>query len=399
MPTIDNTGTICSFMWSGLEIDAKGEFRPCCVFEGILTDSTGQNFNIRKNSLDEVLNCRDLKELRSQMLSGKRPTACANCWSQQDAGIVNTHRHSSNQMNTLDSSRLSTDAESLQSVGIALGNTCNLKCRICGPWASSSWASDEIKRIGKTNSSWEHQLLKQGAWPRKSPEFWDNIAHHFKQVKNINIYGGEPFMAPENQKLLETLAAFDHHKNICISYNTNGTVFPENYIDIFKKFKKIILKFSIDDINDRFDYQRKNANWHQVVDNVNRFREISNVTCSINCTVSVFNALYLDEIFKYFNNVWPDMHCEISVLRLIECHSILYSPIDFKNAVKARLESANFSSRDTSKFKNLTDLMFAHQSNNQHWKDLKENIRAIDSFRNENIRNSHPELAELLDNL
>ena len=392
MTTIDHTGTICARAWSGIDIDARGTVRPCCEFGEVLVDAHGQEFNVSKNTLHEILHSDHIKQLRSQMLAGERPKACSKCWQEQDAGGSNTLRHVSNQKISLDSSRLSANAEPIQAIGIALGNVCNLKCRICGPWASSSWASDEIKRLGKSNSVWEQQLLKQGAWPSKSDNFWNELKTHTDQLTTISLYGGEPFMSPEHLYILDILS----NNNVSVTYHTNGTVFPEKYIDIFKKFKKVNVYFSIDDVGSRFEYQRKNAKWHQVVENINRFREIPNVHCAIHCTVSVFNALYLREIFDHFDQLWPNIDCNINILQVIEYHSILYAPVEFKQAVSDRLQISQLNKNVSTKCKHLISLMSDSPSNHQLWKDLKENIITIDTFRNENIQHSHAELAAFL---
>ena len=389
MTKFDFTGTMCARAWVGLEIDARGTVRPCCDFGEVLVDDQGQEFNVSKNTLHEILNSNHAKQLRSEMLAGEKPTACAKCWREQAAGSSTTFRHVSNQKISLDSSRLTTNAEPIQLIGIALGNVCNLKCRICGPWASSSWAADEIKRIGKSGSVWEQQLLKQGAWPSKSDNFWNELKAFTYKLKDITLYGGEPFMSPEHLTILEALANSD----VSVTYNTNGTVSPEKYIDIFKKFKKVNVYFSIDDVVSRFEYQRKNAKWHQVVENINQFRKIPNVHCAIHCTVSVFNALYLREIFKHFDQVWPGIDYQINVLQVVEYHSILHAPAAFKQAVKDRLQISQLDKKIATQCEHLVSLMFDHPSNHQLWKDLKENIVTIDRFRKENIQDSHPELA------
>lgn len=389
MSTIDHTGTLCAQAWGGLDIDSRGTVRPCCEFGEILVDDQGQEFNVSKNTLHEILNSHHIKQLRSQMLAGERPKSCASCWREQDAGNLNTLRHVSNQKISLDSTSLSTDAESIQSMGIALGNVCNLKCRICGPWASSSWAADEIKRIGKSSSVWEQQLLKQGAWPSKSDNFWNELITFAHNLKEVNLYGGEPFMSPGHLTILDALSNSD----VSVTYNTNGTVSPEKYIEIFKKIKKVNVYFSIDDVVSRFEYQRKNAKWHQVVENINQFRKIPNIHCAIHCTVSVFNALYLCEIFKHFDQVWPGIDYQINVLQVVEYHSILHAPAAFKQAVKDRLQISELNKKNATQCEHLLSLMFNHPSNHQLWKDLKENIVTIDTFRKENIQDSHPELA------
>ena len=52
------------------------------------------------------------------------------------------------------------DAKPLVFIDFKLGNICNLKCRICGSWSSSTYATEEVKFKGK--NSFHYQMLKDG---------------------------------------------------------------------------------------------------------------------------------------------------------------------------------------------------------------------------------------------
>lgn len=395
MPTIDKTGTMCAFAWSGIEIDAKGAVRPCCEYEGLLRDDCGREINVAESSLAEITNCRDLRDLREKMLAGDRPIQCQKCWIEQDNGKETTLRNFANSKIDLDSDNLTLDPGPLQHIGIALGNICNLRCRICGPWASSVWASDEIRRLGKERSQQEQIWLRQGAWPGKVKEFWNEFSHS-TDVKILSFYGGEPFMSPDHLDILENFCATGSNARIDIKYSTNATVFPEKYISVLEKFKNINIAFSLDDIGKRFEYQRKNAIWNETIGIINRFLEIKHIRYSIICTVSVFNVLYLNEIIDEFTSRWPMVPIRFNVLRLSEFNSILYAPVEFKNAVKDHVSGRKYPEYVQPQIDQLVSLLYEHDSSSAHWNDLRREISKFDQFRNERLRDSHPELADFL---
>ena len=57
-------------------------------------------------------------------------------------------------------------------------------------------------------------------------------------------------------------------KNQELSFNTNGTIFKEEYIDILNEFKRVVISFSIDAIEDRFNYIRHHGDWEKVKSNI-----------------------------------------------------------------------------------------------------------------------------------
>ena len=61
--------------------------------------------------------------------------------------------------------------------------------------------------------------------------------------------------------------------------------------DLWSKFKLVKLDFSIDDIGERFNYQRTNADWKTVEENMFWYRETSpvNMMFGINRTISKLN--------------------------------------------------------------------------------------------------------------
>lgn len=76
---------------------------------------------------------------------------------------------------------------------------------------------------------------------------------------------------------------------------------------LLKKFKKVYLNFSIDDIGKRFEYQRKGANWNEVVENMKKYiahggyHGYNKIECKICCTVTNMNIFYFPEYFSFMN--------------------------------------------------------------------------------------------------
>ena len=77
--------------------------------------------------------------------------------------------------------------------------------------------------------------------------------------------------------------------------------------DLWSKFKLVKLDFSIDDIGERFNYQRTNADWKTVEENMCWYRETSpvNMMFGINRTISKLNKDHTQELDDWFKDNFP----------------------------------------------------------------------------------------------
>jgi hypothetical protein len=59
--------------------------------------------------------------------------------------------------------------QTLMFLDLKLGNICNLKCRICGSWSSSQFATEEINQLPREEQkqSFPYQMLKPEHGPEK----------------------------------------------------------------------------------------------------------------------------------------------------------------------------------------------------------------------------------------
>jgi MoaA/NifB/PqqE/SkfB family radical SAM enzyme len=292
------------------------------------------------------------------------------------------------------------DAKPLMFLDLKLGNICNLKCRICGSWSSSTFAAEELANLApgedrKTNH--HYTMLRQGAWPRENPRFWQEIKQVSDQIEYIEFTGGEPFMIQEHFDLLQGLIDRDLAGAIEIHYNTNGTQYPESAMDIWRHFRHVEIAFSIDDVGSRFEYQRTGAEWAEVQANIARFKSLkaqhSNISLQVCSTVNVFNVLYLPELAAWnaaqgFDYVYWNMMHEAYYF------SIATLPEAAKSAITAQLRTSGSASDAAQEFARIIDFM-----NNGVSLDgqlLRMKIADLDRKRGQDLRLVEPEFAELI---
>jgi MoaA/NifB/PqqE/SkfB family radical SAM enzyme len=393
----------CVLPWVSLETSPIGTVRPCCLADDEIVDNNGEKFNLATANFLDIQNSRHMQTLRQQFLDGQQPQTCRKCFREERSGRTSKRMHTLNRLKHIleDHIDWTTDAKPLLFLDLKLGNICNLKCRICGSWSSSTSATEELQwiRAGEDKKENPHyQMLKQGAWPRENPQFWSEIDQVIDQIRYIEFTGGEPFMIREHFAMLQGIVDKGIAHQVEIHYNTNGTQWPEGAEEIWQHFKCVEIAFSIDDVGARFEYQRSNAVWTEVVENIEKFKQLrqrhNNIRLQACITVNVFNVYYLEQVanwaeqqgfdFIYWNMMHEAYYFSISTL-----------PEPAKQGITARLESAQVSPTVREEFDRIVEFM--NNGASLDGKLLKIRTADFDYKRNQNLVAVEPEYAALID--
>ena len=371
--------------------------RPCCLAEHEITDINNKKYSLLTTNLDEIHNSEYMQKLRQEFLDGQKPDTCRKCWNEERSGRTSKRMHTLNRLeHIVTDTDWTSDAKPLVFIDFKLGNICNLKCRICGSWSSSSYAIEEVKFQGK--DSFHYQMLKDGAWPRRNQQFWTEIDKLMHQVKYLEFTGGEPFMIQEHFQLLQRMVDKDIAHNVEIHYNTNGSKFPEHAEEIWKHFKLIEIAFSIDDVEERFEYQRANAIWTEVNINMDRFEDMrdrnTNIQLQVCSTVNVFNVMYLEGLANWIDKRSFDF-VYWNMLHEARYHSVSTLPESAKEVAIENLKNANVTEYHRNEFNNIIDFIKAGTS--LDGEDLRNNVKLVDWRRQQDLRTHHLELATAID--
>jgi len=254
---------------------------PCCqATSGI---EPAHNFDFKSSPT--------LTKIRQQFDQGLKPAQCYMCWTAESLG------HKSRRQSAIEFFNLPHPDTTVQLESIDHNATwaCNMACIMCGPHLSSLWAkeldynSDDLVKIGRKFQN-TNDILTQL-----------DVSH----IKKIHYNGGEPLLNNHQADLLKILDEQQVLKTVFISYNTNGSVFPDKkIIDHWSRSRLVKLFFSIDATNSAFEYIRWPGKWQQVTKNIQRMRDTlpSNVMFGINLTVGNYNVLELKDLWSWFNN-------------------------------------------------------------------------------------------------
>lgn len=391
----------CVLPWVSLEASPIGSVRPCCLADDEIVDDSGKKFNLLDANLIEIQQSQQMQQLRQQFLQKKQPETCRKCWNEEHSGRTSKRMHTIDRLkHVIDDQCWTEDAKPLMFLDLKLGNICNLKCRICGSWSSSQYAAEEIKWAPREQQkqTFAYQMLQAGNWPRQNNNFWQQVDQHINNIRYIEFTGGEPFLIQEHFDMLQGIVDRGIASQVEIHYNTNGTQYPEHAAAIWQHFKTVEIAISVDDVAERFEYQRSNAVWTEVLQNIARFKKLrsqmSNIQLQCCITVNVFNVRYLRHVadwaeYQKFDFVYWNM------LHDAPQWSIAALPQQVKQQISAYLDNCNPPQQFHAEFSRIRDFM--NHGISTDGRQLCNAIIDLDHKRNQSFSKTFPEMALLLD--
>jgi sulfatase maturation enzyme AslB (radical SAM superfamily) len=299
-----------------------------------------------KKSPDALHNTSYKKQQRQLMLDGIRPQECNYCWKVEDAGeplsdrILKSYESWSRPF-----LKEILDADSTKSINpkyleVSFDNVCNLKCRICGPQASSTFLKEYQERFNIKIEDGSYWLSNKILGTTNE----DVILQWAQDLIHLEITGGEPMASPENIKILELLINSGQSDRISILLNTNGTLYNKKFLDLLIKFKEVTICISVDDLGERLEYERYPTEWTTVQHNITKFialkEQNSNLFLTLCPTVSVFNVYYMSEFLQWSKGI--DIFTYFNILHYPPSHIIKNLPDRLKEQVSARLTAPEF---------------------------------------------------------
>ena len=432
------TKTFCPIPWNHLAIQQNGNLRQCCQ----MTDAPFGHFmdgdqalRFDADNIDTIRNHHSIKNIRSAMLKGQRPTACNLCWTEEDSGIV-SKRMSMNEIYPADQYLAATKSDGtiditaspLAYLDLRLGNLCNLKCRSCGPTDSSLWVEDHGNLLSEQDSPTfnfyganTYKIQKNGSsWKIDSDDFNWHQSGEFHEwlngqiVKNVTrIYftGGEPTVNKYHVQILEEIIALGKSHSITLEYNSNMVAIPQSLLKLWKNFYAVHIGASIDAIGSLASYIRHPGRWPDVEKNCDSigYGQIPQISCGIATTVSVMNIRHFIDLTKWaiskqFTSIRsiPSWH----VLHGPKYFSIQVLPKEIKSSIEQEYHqfynwvSENFGENDRKNIEQYYSgiIRFMWQEDlTKYLPQLKKTLHKVDKLRGENLADQIPWLDEILE--
>lgn len=302
--------TFCVYPFSHISTVADGEIKLCCRSqppENSKNPLVQNNFDLQKYWHGDYMN-----SVRDSLVKGERIKQCKNCWKMEDNNIQSLRqmamldhlKKETYRQNAIQWLKTKTIPFRVPLVELKLSNLCNFKCRMCWPKDSSLlWSDwDKIKHFYGDDADYLNKVHKLANGKRvfdmytTNDKFMDDLTTLMKYVDQLEFAGGEPLLDPAHYDILE---AVENPQDVTLKYSTNLSRFDaggRSVLDLWPKFKKVLLTISIDGNREGNTRIRRNSDWDVLKSNIHQIKDLSYISKIKGTTcISAFNALDLDK--------------------------------------------------------------------------------------------------------
>ena len=449
---VTNSPSFCVLPWIHLATRPNGDMRICCVANasgadsgdytvGLVKMENGKPANFSHDLPTEAFNNDYMKSVRKTMLEGKVPASCTKCFKEEQEGIASKRIWETGTWHLQEGidipELIAQTAEDgsvpykLQYLDLRLGHTCNLKCIMCSPHDSSMWVPEHKKvfpifasPLIKKQMTWDQKEFNN-SW-HENPKFWEEVYDQIPNIKQLYFAGGEPLLIKEHKSFLLEIITRGYANKITLRYNTNGTLISQEMIDIWSKFRKVKVGFSLDGMGERGHYIRYPLDWSTVEKNLQLLDNApDNIQTNIAFAVQILNIKHVPDFIKWkvksnFKKINFDTNAAGQLMGggLVGVH-LLWIPtwlslrvLPAKDKLEVRelfaelqqwlwdyyTQDAEFWETNPygwKRWEGILDWMDAEDHTNL-LPDFKEYIITMDAQRNTDFKKTFPELAHLL---
>jgi MoaA/NifB/PqqE/SkfB family radical SAM enzyme len=340
--------TPCVLPWINFSTNTFGRPRTC----GYADQKTVKDANVKLKgtSIEQEWNNDYFKSIRNDFLKGQWPENCKRCEYVEKLNGV-SKRMDENNYHYEDNKHLIEQTNPDGSVpyyppniDIRVGTICNLKCIHCGTGASSKW-NEEKSLLNKYPNTEFYNI--DNKWIEQDTFIWDNIKKNLSETRKFNFLGGEPFANKQHNRFIKETAFTDEAKNITLTYVSNGTLLTEKIFDQLVSFKEVIIRLSLDAIQEPGEYFRFPIKWENFVKKLELMEKYAvaykNLDIGVQWTCSNVSMFYLIDTYDYMRKHFPNIefifanHVEWPVHM-----SAQVLPQEIKDTIAERINNYNF---------------------------------------------------------
>lgn len=377
----------------------NGTTKICCMIHNV------ESMSLSNTTIQQNFNKNDFIKIRNDLNNGIRHDDCKWCWQEEDSGRK-SKRLRDNEKYLRHIEHGGEPFTGLAKFELNLGNTCNLRCRTCAPYSSSQWMKEQYDLYENKNYSsfkiYSSAMKQYHQTFDDDSNFWPDLEKNLHTIKQFDFYGGEPFMSNKMWKILEICVEKGYAKDIELHYATNATVWPEEKIEVFKHFKHLNLNFSIDGIEDRFEYMRYPAKWSDAVANMTKATALqqshNDVHISWCITISILNIWNLPELLEEYYKNYRHFGSYLNLVHYPTHFNLSKLPNGIKEKVIERLESIpkHHENMWWHHIPGVINFIRNGTPDPQMWKKFKETVINHDQYRGQDFKTVFPEYAEVL---
>ena len=371
----------CKAPFKTAVIDTDGFLMPCCEFMQHKSKLAPYKLNAKNTEMFKDWWGKGLDPLREKMINGEIDPGCEYCISKEKNPNISNLRIQTNKkipdtFEEIKNDYLQNKKEYPKQIELRLGNYCNLKCIMCGPYASSSILAEY-----KMNKKQYNEYGIESNWQDPNmPNDWYSYEHNkeimlelVSKASMIHFGGGEPFISPAIVEVLNSI-----NSKTYLRFNTNMTRINDKVLEALKKFDTVEIEASIDGVGPHNEYLRYGSNWNSIVENFKKLKTYNNINVSIYYILQHTSLFTLKNVIEFTNDI--DIRTYVG--------EVYYGSVDGSGHLTINSASIN----DINNFKTwFNSCSFKQKNTIQTW---------LDSYKpNANLHNRFKEYVNMLDSI
>jgi MoaA/NifB/PqqE/SkfB family radical SAM enzyme len=382
----------------GLATQTNGEISIC--------NQSRTTFKLDNNTLRLNTHTLDLgwtsptrQEIKDSLANGIRHKNCQDCWDEEDAGRPSLRILSNKKFKDV-----LPNPDQPRVFMIKPGNTCNLSCRHCNPYVSTGWYKDHYQTVVKPNSDVSFiEYLRTYSYIKDSYEstnpLWNTLKKWNHNIVYYDLYGAEPLLIAPLLELLRESASSGIAKEQSVHVNTNGTIWHDDFNQIFSSFKYVDIGISIDAFGPQAEYMRYPASWEHLLDNLEKYKNLSKthsgIDVSVCVTLSLLNIYYLPEYIQGFHSMGVTVG--LNVVHRPDYLNMRIAPHNVKKIIADKLTKTKYPKGWDTKVNELVNfLMLDYENSDELLQEFWNYTNSYDLSRNQKYKEIFPEFYKIL---
>ena len=311
----------CSFPFESIApkswLDGKPHrITPCCNMKTDVEDPMGVQPLVDQGAgLHEIFMSEKFTELRRDLLSGIRNPACDYCWTMERRTGTSPRITA---IDHLTASKVQATPK-LKKLDTMIDESCNLRCRMCGPSVSNSLRLDYNRIVELDLPLLEYYTVKQKqsqADPRGTQTFFAPNERYIEEIidmsdtlEEIKFTGGEPTTSTSFWNIVNNI---EYPQRMKIHLTTNATKFNHRFLATMQVFKERHFTLSIDGTRSTYEYIRYPAQWRKIENNIMQLcdtQDPDSTEIHICSVLNVYNMLNIRNLVDWIiQHNWTSEH-------------------------------------------------------------------------------------------
>lgn len=329
----------CKWAYNNLFVGTRNNVAMCCM--------QGKGFPApdweKIDNLNEWYNTFEpFVKIREEHANNIQNQQCKRCWSYEN----NNSPSPRTRYNELELGRYGKlpNIPQIKYIEMRFSNKCNLRCRMCDANSSSQIQNlvEELRLNGVLDNSYVNDAITVSEF--KNINKLLELILACDTVETIELAGGEPFLMPEVEWLLQELVN-KNKTHLSIKFITNLTSTKPRVLELLKKFKSIKIDCSIDGIKEHIEYQRYPVQWRTVERNLSYLynNRGENMRMGFSPCISQLNLLGLPDLIEYAGEHYPDMSWGFNIVASPTYLDFRLIPLEYRTMLFDRIKHIDLS--------------------------------------------------------